>query len=145
MSKTPEELAEEYLRYENESHYWAKHAFLAGYQAAKDQLFEESGFRLRLFKDEADAKAAYQEALDEIPEQAAFEDGYRLGAKESQPQWISVKDRLPSKDDDALWFNPTLYRTMCVDCISPQWNADLEHNTYTHWMPLPEPPKDAKE
>jgi hypothetical protein len=30
--KTPEELAEEYLRYENESYYWAKHAFLAGYK-----------------------------------------------------------------------------------------------------------------
>jgi hypothetical protein len=36
--KTPEELAEEYIRYDNESAYWTKHAFLAGYQAAKDQL-----------------------------------------------------------------------------------------------------------
>jgi hypothetical protein len=35
MTKTPEELAEEYLRYESESNYWAKHAFLAGYKAAQ--------------------------------------------------------------------------------------------------------------
>jgi hypothetical protein len=37
MTKTPEELAEEYIRYDNESAYWTKHAFLAGYQAAKDE------------------------------------------------------------------------------------------------------------
>lgn len=42
MTKTPEEMAEEYLRYENESYYWAKHAFLAGYKAAKDQVADVS-------------------------------------------------------------------------------------------------------
>lgn len=35
--RTPDELAEEYMRYENESTYWAKHAFLAGYEAAMKQ------------------------------------------------------------------------------------------------------------
>lgn len=46
--KTPEEMAEEYIRYENESAYWTKHAFLAGYKAAqqwisvKDRLPEET-------------------------------------------------------------------------------------------------------
>ncbi len=36
-TKTPEQMAEEYLRYESESNYWAKHAFLAGYKAAQDK------------------------------------------------------------------------------------------------------------
>lgn len=40
--KTPEEMAEEYIRYENESAYWTKHAFLAGYKAAMDQLADAS-------------------------------------------------------------------------------------------------------
>ncbi len=57
--------------------------FLAGYKAAqehahaaleeaeariqelRDRLMEESGGRLKLFKDDADAKAAYQEALED--------------------------------------------------------------------------------
>lgn len=38
MTKTPEELAEEYIRYDNESAYWTKHAFLAGYQAAQQWI-----------------------------------------------------------------------------------------------------------
>lgn len=41
MTKTPEQMAEEYLRYENESYYWAKHAFLAGYEAATDKHLEQ--------------------------------------------------------------------------------------------------------
>lgn len=38
--KTPEEMAMEYLRYENESNYWAKHAFLAGYHTAYNIAYE---------------------------------------------------------------------------------------------------------
>jgi hypothetical protein len=43
VSKTPEEMAEEYIRYENESAYWTKHAFLAGYKAAQDQFRSTTG------------------------------------------------------------------------------------------------------
>jgi len=146
--KTPEELAFDYAlniletrilnRIEREE---ARLGFLAGYQAAKDQLFEETGFRLKLFKDEDDAKAAYQEALDEIPEQAAFEDGYRLGAKESQPQWISVKDRLPEDASDVLiaWADGVSEACFCDD----SWCRDGRMLLWvTHWMPLPQPPKE---
>jgi hypothetical protein len=40
-TKTPEQMAEEYLRYESESNYWAKHAFLAGYKAAQEWISVE--------------------------------------------------------------------------------------------------------
>lgn len=85
----------------------------------------------------------------------AFKDGYKAGfdaAKKEEtdvvkvmPRWISVKERLPEKDRDVLWYNPTLFKPMDVDPISPLWNGCLEHNTYTHWMPLPEPPKEEKD
>lgn len=64
------------------------------------------------------------------------------GYDAAKPEWISVKDRLPEKDQDVLWYNPTLLKPMDVDPISPLWNGCLEHNTYTHWMPLPTPPEE---
>lgn len=71
-------------------------------------------------------------------------DDFLAGYKAASPKWISVKDRLPEREQRVLWFNPTLYSPMCVDDISPDWNGSLEHNTYTHWMPLPKPPTEDR-
>ncbi len=90
--KTPEELAEEYLRYESESHYWAKQAFLAGYQAVA-------------------------------------------------PQWISVKDRLPENESTCLIVSAKEEGICVALAIEPYWSKW----EVTHWMPLPEPPKDVKD
>ena len=122
MSKTPEEMAEEYLRYENESYYWAKHAFLAGYQAAKDQLA----------------------------------DGGKV-----MHQWISVKERLPEIPDNNYSNRVLLFRAdgfiviarieKCVRFVRPLEQALIVETDngdpieeFTHWMPLPEPPKEEK-
>jgi len=118
MSKTPEELAEEYLRYENESNYWAKHAYLAGYQAAA-------------------------------------------------PQWISVDKRLPEDHrhyivvskaeivDAPVWYNGCQSWQMELAYYSQRYERWMKGNPtlkdvpenkitfeVTHWMPLPEPPKE---
>ena len=67
--------------------------------------------------------------------------------------WISVKDRLPEigccrVSDDVLLINK--YGEMRVSClvtwdgnISVEWGeaGDLPLENFTHWMPLPEPPK----
>lgn len=151
MNKTIEELADECLKQaESCCDDCYKDAFLAGYQAAKDQLLEETGLRLKLFKDEDDAKAAYQEALDDSHEQKVFEQGYELGAKESQPQWISVKDRLPEAWDDYLGFgcSPTIPACCFVVAYNPKSNkwydmlsdSDLT-DTILYWRPLPKPPE----
>jgi|688.fasta_scaffold302937_1 hypothetical protein len=90
--KTPEEMAMEYIKDVETARNPSvtatafpqmQRCFLAGYKAAqehahaaleeaeariqelRDQLMEESGGRLRLFKDDADAKAALLEALQE--------------------------------------------------------------------------------
>ena len=63
-----------------------------------------------------------------------------------QPQWISVKDRLPQSFEKVLiyhrngisygWYNGRYWER----------GAKTNHRaleTVTHWMPLPEPPEDV--
>ena len=78
-----------------------------------------------------------------VPLKAGFLAGYRA----AQPQWISVKDRLPEVNTWALWlypFGPEVNQYEGKgkgDCL-------LFHRDYynckedpSHWMPLPEAPK----
>lgn len=85
---------------------------------------------------------------------------YLVGYQAAKPQWISVKERLPS--DSVGWV--TVY-----GCILSRWSVqpgfyDKNNNEWvsrfigrymdddgyapfedvTHWMPLPEPPKEEK-
>ena len=132
--KSPEEMAEEYLRYENESYYWAKHAFHAGYKAAKDQLAD----------------------TDKV-----------------MPQWISVKERLPEITPTQgmnYWLTSTCVLIATKEktrhvahlthwtrepeadwaacaCDTPGHDVEPERwklSDVTHWMPLPEAPKEGK-
>ena len=122
--KTPEEMAIDYIRdvetarnpsIATTAFPQLQRCFLAGYQAAKDQL--------------ADA--------DKV-----------------MPQWISVKDRLPPDGAKVLlivfgdihygWIDqspsdPTEY---CLYFSNTY--IDKGHHALTHWMPLPEPPKEEK-
>lgn len=56
-------------------------------------------------------------------------------------EWISVKDRLPDEDTRVLVYIKGTYTFFDTDRILygkwVRWNASV-----THWMPLPEPPKD---
>jgi hypothetical protein len=98
----------------------------------------------------------------DVAEIAFTEDERRVWQSE-QPQWISVKDKLPENDEDVLVFakgkNSGANRvviTYIADSFyfggtqikysdGPQWNSPwqyfLEDYEITHWMPLPEPPK----
>jgi hypothetical protein len=167
MSKTPEEMAEEFAaingRYDplNANCSWGKNAFIGGYKAAqkhahaaleeaeakiqelRDQLMEESGCRLRLFKDNADAKAAYLEALQDTDSCEHILDMEKMVDVHG---WISVKDRLPEPDtcvlirqDDTIWVSG-----FC-DALK-MWGQYENGETCapTHWMPLPKPPKEEE-
>lgn len=56
--------------------------------------------------------------------------------------WISVKDKLPKNFDDVL----AIYESgrMDVTCRhSDGWLMERHWGPVTHWMPLPEPPKEV--
>ena len=64
-------------------------------------------------------------------------------------QWISVKDRLPDESEEYLVFSKRGYRSVLdYSTRHKEFNAkDTEKEPLhaievTHWMPLPEPPKE---
>lgn len=68
------------------------------------------------------------------------------GYKAAQPQWISVKDRLPSEHLDTLFFSRQHsdcfvgYRVKPNEWFDPEGNGLTDAiilKYYTHWMPLP--------
>ena len=87
----------------------------------------------------------------------AVEKGFLAGYQAAQPQWISVKDRLPEEGQDVLvWYHGSydvayLQKVKPVKLQPPQFNNvemfewcfyDFEDVDVTHWQPLPAPPKE---
>ena len=141
MSKTPEEMAEEYGASPHE-----KDAFLAGYKAAMNEN------KPKVQELEANWKFCCEDKARLLNELAAAERAKEQVADVSKvmPHWISVKDRLPEdamhsvvRTDDGeyqvawrengYWF---MFNPCCV--------YDSQVNDVTHWMPLPELPKEEK-
>ena len=58
------------------------------------------------------------------------------------PLWIPVSERLPEYDTDVLTFRGTV--GFCLECYhTGGWGFDnIFMDDITHWMPLPEPPKE---
>jgi hypothetical protein len=63
---------------------------------------------------------------------------YRQGTL-SNPQWISVDERLPDKYKSVLISCEDEVRIDCIDEYG-WWHYNYLYRV-THWMPLPEPPK----
>lgn len=77
----------------------------------------------------------------------AFEDGYQAGVEASQPKWISVKDRLPEEGETVLCYYESDLMGVCTrlheiwEDSYGYWESD---DAITHWMPIPEPPKEVE-
>lgn len=74
----------------------------------------------------------------------AAADVTRLAAEAAvERDWISVEDRLPEPGVDVL----AAYRDRHINMgtAGDDWlEEDIEDGYITHWMPLPEPPKEEK-
>ena len=55
--------------------------------------------------------------------------------------WISVEDRLPDEDDKCLVWNGH-HIFVAIYWGDGVWKFDSYACEITHWMPLPEPPKE---
>ena len=84
-----------------------------------------------------------------------YKDGYDDGC--SSDKWISVEDRLP-EDNDPEYYQTVILTlknkkvvTGCYRTLDGEWWGDVIDGEYinitdevTHWMPLPDAPKDVK-
>lgn len=77
----------------------------------------------------------------------AFEDGYQAGVEAAQPKWISVEDRLPEEGETVLCYYESDLMGVCTrlheiwEDSYGYWESD---DAITHWMPMPEPPKEVE-
>jgi hypothetical protein len=64
-------------------------------------------------------------------------------------EWIDIKDRLPESFTHVLaYIQPCFYYVVYLDTNKNRWREggvggmEFELNKLSHWMPLPEPPKE---
>lgn len=75
--------------------------------------------------------------------QRAYWDGYEDG-KKAATEWISVEERLPDENGRFLTVDKKGDMMVCFWEKHFGWFAMVcNKNAITHWMPLPEPPKES--
>lgn len=62
-------------------------------------------------------------------------------------EWIPVTERLPGHEESVMYYC-SMILVGHFNSVDKRWRFDpdemLETETVTHWMPLPEPPKEGK-
>ena len=77
-----------------------------------------------------------------------IEDAPTIEAEPVKQEWISVNDRLPEKMEWVLCAcRGNIIEVLRYDHIMDDWDTTMPNRGYfknfvTHWMPLPEPPKE---
>jgi hypothetical protein len=165
MNKTPEQLAKEWaIDWHKDCDYpdpileirqeATKHIFLAGYKAAQEHAhaaLEEAEAKMQELQDQlADVSKMMPDTCEHILD---------MGKMVDVNGWISVKDRLPELRQEVLVWYDNGYEVAYLQKFEPpklqypQFNnvemfewcfGDFEDFDVTHWMPLPEPPKEEE-
>lgn len=138
MTKTPEEMAEEYCNTKQLSYVERlviTKGFLAGYKAAKDE------YKVAIDTYNDVAKQMLEEAVRIMSPKDQVADVSKV-----MPQWISVKDRLPEYTPMVLAMCTDGYELAYYGMYGQGWTNTLgtEHLNVTHWHSLPAPPKEEK-
>ena len=68
-----------------------------------------------------------------------------LYAMPTVDEWISVKDRLPEIGKLALVYGSSGSMTVARHVAGNEWVVPGIFSRVTHWMPLPEPPKEVEQ
>jgi Protein of unknown function (DUF551) len=131
-TKTPEEMAEEYCEDHDECEH-ARNAFLAGYEAAQKQF---APVRVTIPQENCEAALEAMKSTEQFIKQCV-----EWTSALTTPKWISVKDRLPEDASDVLiaWSDGVSEACFCDE----EWCREGRMlRSVTHWMPLPEAPKE---
>jgi len=152
MSKTPEEMAEEYMNQDkvacaainHAAEHLVKAAFIAGCEAAKKQ---ERLKLSELYSHGSDVQKIASAYLKNKGIEGALlpyaENRFIEGYQAAAPQWISVRERLPECGESYLVLKDdgTSPYQLAIVWFDRTWdfsNAD----EITHWMALPAAPEE---
>ena len=112
-------------------------------------MYEELVMRLREAPNDWPDKDLHYEAADAIEELSKLNAEItkrELKLRMEKPRWIPVTERLPEKFENVLVANK---RGKHYDIDKGWWNGSFfdrcakgGYHSVTHWMPLPEPPKE---
>lgn len=89
-----------------------------------------------------------QELIDERYRHDRLQDfcvaqGDELSKIKAQQRWIPVTERLPEDDDDVLIMSSGSISMGYFNIFRGYWvDYEGDDDNITHWMPLPEPPKE---
>ena len=84
--------------------------------------------------------------MDALQLQEGYKQGYRAGFEAARSEWISVDERLPEDAIDVLVFvrNGNLSYTCIAHTLKGRWlSRGILLDKVTHWMGIPDPPKEA--
>ena len=82
-----------------------------------------------------------RKAADAIEELQSVVEHYAEVCVTEIPKWIPVAERLPEEDKTVLIFNKTMGLILFDWIHNNEWSC---FGDATHWMPLPEQPKDGE-
>ena len=107
----------------------------------------EGNATAKLYNESADAIEKLRKQV-ELEHQSGFADG-QIAANRKKPRWIPVTERLPKYGERVLVFGGVTMYVAYYDKNrygGESWhklNSKSHYCNPTHWMPLPEPPKDG--
>jgi hypothetical protein len=152
MSKTPEEMAEEYAAMTTNNLFYREplsNGFLAGYKAAQEHAhaaLEEAEVRIQELQDQlAGVSKVMPDTCEHIVDVSKMVD---VSSSATLNNWISVRTRLPDRNTNVLaWIKCGTSEYVFIETASgdPSECSGWKHynkDQVTHWMPLPEPPKE---